>query len=250
MKRFANWSRKLLLSCLLCLIVTAQSLAVELVAGEYPPFITAERSDNGFVTAIVLAAFHAVDMPTELDFQPWARVEHEVDENKKTSYAYLETPERLAKWHYSKPFYEGRNVFFSLKSSDFQITSLEDLKSLHVGIVGGYSYGKQFDALRYKLNLEMVPDDKMNLEKLLLERIDITVTDEAVGQYLLKKHYSAQDQRRVKVIPVEALGTWNMHVICSRRFENCQSNLEKFNQGLQIINENGVKEAIIKRFLD
>jgi len=91
-------------------------------------------------------------------------------------------PDREAYIHFVEPAYKSRSdaVFFVPRNKADLITRYEDLYGLSIGTTIGARYSPRFDTDE-KIRKEPVPKGELNLNKLLLGRIDAVVFPEGAG---------------------------------------------------------------------
>lgn len=149
------------------------------------------RLEDGSVAGADVDLIRALaeDLGCESSFHllPWARVLLEIENGKldATSSA-SRTAERLEYAHFSIPYRQAQMAIFVRKgeSGNFAIERLADVprSGLRLGIVSGYYYGADFDALMqdpdFAARIDGAVDYETNIRKLMLGRIDGYLVDD------------------------------------------------------------------------
>lgn len=124
-----------------------QAKPIELVYVSFPPY--EENIDGkpaGILIQIVEQVFKKADIPFNLTFLPFKRGYELV---KKGDYDglfnFYQIDARLPHFDFSAPIIKNPLVFFVHKDSAMTYESLEDLNQKKIGVVIGYTYGKEFD---------------------------------------------------------------------------------------------------------
>jgi polar amino acid transport system substrate-binding protein len=209
---------------------------------------------NGVLSEIVTAAYEAEGIKVNIKFEPWKRVEinldkdNSVDDSLYVSYGWIRNEERERKWHFSKPLFKGGAILASLKSSNFEWSTLNDLKPYKIGIARGYSYGTKFDEFKKYLKFESANEDIQNLKKLSRGRVDLVAIDSVVGARLINK-MSEKDRNKIEFIRQPALHSYDLHLVCAKNSKQCENIIKTFNSGLDKIVQNGKKREIENKAL-
>jgi polar amino acid transport system substrate-binding protein len=123
---------------------------------------------------------------------------------------------------------------------------VQDLGALHdytVGTVRGYANPPAFDAA--KLRTEEVVDDLTNLKKLAANRIDLTLIDMALAQWLIRKNMPDAARKIVALEP--PVETMPLYLGISRKTADYARVVSDFNRGLAKIRRNGEYAKILQR---
>jgi polar amino acid transport system substrate-binding protein len=81
------------------------------------------------------------------------------------------------------PINTVKTVIIGLKESDIKITSLDDVKRIRLGVIGGHKYGPLFDNIE-GLNKHPVRDKSILIRLLASgDRVDAIINSEAVFEY-------------------------------------------------------------------
>ena len=145
-----------------------------------PPFMY--KDDNGevagFYPALLNKIFKNMGIPLEIKAYPWKRLLDLSSRGKGGVGGIYENAERLKIYDYSKEllFLETISVV-TLKTNPLLYESIGDLKGKQIGVIRGWSYGKDFDAAnaRKSFTVQEVASDELNLKKLEAGRIEVLV---------------------------------------------------------------------------
>lgn len=180
--------------CCLCpglLLVASSSLAmatvnpaITLATYDYPPYCDSTDRNGGALVAIVRAAFAEEDISVNLTVLPWQRLSSlSADGRFDGVIGVWKTDSNSLRVSMGPPvFYSILGFYQRQANAPF---TMQDLIGRQAGVVNGYHYptilrrlGTGFDAAR---------DDETNLRKLQQGRIDIAITEKAVGEALIRK---------------------------------------------------------------
>ena len=234
----------------LLMAVTQTALAeqtIRITNGEWQPFMSEHVPHNGMVSHIITEAFALVGIDVEYGFFPWKRA---YDLAKKGSWdgsaAWRDAEERRANFLYSEPVTETTWAYFHLKSSPFDWTTIDDLKSLKIGATLQYDYGAEFDKAEAegRIKTERVASDELSLKKLLKGRIDIFVGEPLVTYAQIRDNFSEEEAAMFTHNP-QTFDPNSLHLVFSRQVETSEQMRDKFNEGLQKLKETGRYDEII-----
>jgi polar amino acid transport system substrate-binding protein len=229
---------------------------VRLASLEWEPYVGSEMPDQGYVAALIRAAFADQGMDVEIQFYPWARALHLARTGAVDGLApeYF-NPSREAEFQFSAAFPGGPLVLykrradaivFSTDPAQHQDAALQALKARRFGVVRGYLNTPTFDAAGYLIK-EEANDDATNLRKLVYGRIDLAVIDRRVAEHLIRTSYPDYARR---IEPMEpALADIPLYIAFSRRSPRMQEVLAAFNRGLEAMRADGRLEALHQRYI-
>lgn len=163
---------------------------------------TPENGGHGIIYDLTAEAFRRAGLPFAPEFLPLARAQHTVRNQPNSLLIYgTRLPERENLYTWVAPLVGAEYVVVRLGTPAPKIETLENAKSL--GSIGVTHNTAQLAFLTANgfTNLEIVPDEKFNVEKLAAKRIDgwYTIKDRAAYLWRQLGHtepisYSAQFQ--------------------------------------------------------
>lgn len=218
-----------------------------LVVDDYPPYIDQSQTNQGFWSEMVITAFSRVDIEATLEYKPWGRVERELNQANKVSFGYVKDSKRLQRWLFSHAISHGTSGFLVKKDREFSWKEYKDLLPYRIGRTIGYSFGNEFQQWQDKLNIDDVPEDLQNIRKLLANRIDIYATDLASSAMLIRQYFNQEQRDSLTFVSTPALTIWSAHLVCAKSFDRCPYYIKKFNDGLAILDREGIKQEIIDK---
>ncbi len=224
----------------------AQGRVLVTAANPYPPFLDPSSPKEGLAIELLRAAFKTQGYDLKWEKVPWARAMLGV---KNWTYDFLPTAwmteERKASFAFSEPYGENVVVFIKKKGDDFEYTSLDSLKGKKVGVVNGYGYGDEF-LTSTLFTREMSTNLLINIKKLLIGRIDLTLEDAIVARStIMKADPSLIDQIE---FTKGALSAIPFHIAVGLSNPHCQEVISAFNKGLVEIKANGTYEKIMASY--
>lgn len=222
---------------------------------EWPPYVSRDLPDGGYVQRVVRAALHQVGWDADITSYPWARALKLAREGSVDGlFPEYFDPQRREDFWFSDPIPGGPAGLLQRRDRRFTFAAdpLQDperafasLRGLRLGLVRGYLNHPLLDdgdLVRRHYSV----DDAQNLELLLAGRVDLIFIDYKVAEYLLA--------RRPKKLPIElepllpALYRKDLHLIISRRAPASTAKLAAFNEGLRQLRESGELERLMRDF--
>ena len=173
---------------------------VKLVSDPYPPYVMDEPARKGFVTDIALKAFKDAGYDAEYINVPYKRALAGLDEAIYDGLLAV-SPGRKNYIYPEASLGNVQTIFFVRKESTWEYKGMDSLRSISLGVVGGYEYGasqvggNKIDPYieANKTNDKFIQpthgDDALvkNIKKLSGGRIGATMEDESVFWYTAKQ---------------------------------------------------------------
>jgi len=209
---------------------------MRLASLEWLPYVSTSLEQQGWSSFVADAAARAGGYQVKVDYFPWTRaVQLGLRDVRYAGYfpAYF-TEERARSCHFSLPIGSSTVGLAYLKTAPVNWNSVQDLISLKVGVVAGFSNGPAFDALvrEGKLVPDASPNDMLNLRKLLAHRVDTVVIDKLVLRYLLSTEPSILRAREQIAFHDKPLAELPLHV-CFQHSAEGKAMQQAFNAALQ-----------------
>jgi polar amino acid transport system substrate-binding protein len=228
--------------------VYAADTRIRITNGEWEPYLSEYAYQYGLASHIVSEAFRLEGIAVEWGFFPWKRAYEIVKIGQwDASAVWWPTEETKEYFWVSEPVVVTSFVYFHLKSNPFHWEQIEDLKDLKIGTTLGYDYGKEFmtAAQQGVIKIDASPKDELNYKKLLLGRIDIFPNDPLVGYAQIKNSFTPEDAQRFTHHPREFEKS-TLNLIISKHTPDGRFYLEKFNAGLQKLQQSGRLEQMFE----
>jgi polar amino acid transport system substrate-binding protein len=217
------------------------------LTGEWAPYVSESLQGGGMAAEIVTHAFLAAGLEPETSFAPWTRCESEIKQGRVfAGFPFTPTEERREYALFSEPLFRSRTVFFYMpeRLESFRYLGLDGLRHLKVGGTRGYFYVPLFR--RAELQVDYANEAELSFRKLFLGRVDVVAEARLVGWEILRRTYPNQISRFKA--SERALSVDPMALMVSKRWPGARKLLERFNQGMRRIRDNGVLEAISNKY--
>lgn len=235
------------LSVVLSACLQIQARPLQMVTSSWPPYYSADLPKNGFLTALVAAAFKAVDQPVTVRFVPWKRAMVLVEKTEADILLGVRsTADRRQTFLFSDVVYYDEIVFIARKTVALNTyNSLRDLQGYTIGVGRGFAYQPDFDRADFLNKVEATNYDD-NIRKLVYGRLDMVAGSKAPNLFALKQLVgpSLGDFKILKP-PLNRAG---LHIAVSRDLENGEQIIADFNRGLKQILSSGAFDAILLDF--
>lgn len=216
---------------------------------EWPPYHSKELSHYGFCTHIIVEAFAAVGVDTQIQFMPWKRALNNPFENVAP---YASVWGGYTDWidtHYgSDPVCKGEYVLFILKGLDLDFNKPETFSGLIMGNLIGEGVPDQFQQFVADgiLNVESTATVKSIFQMLANNRIHMTAINRSAGMVAMRKHLTKKQQDSIAIHP-DQLRISLYRLVANKKYKVRSIKLiEKFNIGLDILRSSGRMREIIE----
>jgi polar amino acid transport system substrate-binding protein len=159
--------------------------AITLATLEYPPFCDSQKPGGGALVTIVREAFAQEDIPVNLVVMPWQRVISLSQHGRFDGVIGIwQTDLKSMRLKAGNPvFHSLIGAYVVQGKAPLPLTS-DWLQGKLAGTVAGYHYPGNI--LGLKMVLDSTRDDETNLRKLQQQRIQLAITEKAVGDALLR----------------------------------------------------------------
>lgn len=244
--RLAALSAAILLLSLVIPVASANADddTIRMATVEWAPFYGSDMERNGFVTALVKAAFERAGYEAGIEFIPWARAMHDVELGYRDVLmgAYY-TDERAETYIASDDIYSVTVGLVAHPDAGIRkYESLRDLQGYEIGIGRGWAHSPEFDEADY---LDKIPEDDqvLNVRKLYADRIDMIAMSFAVFSQIAQEE-GVDPEWPVLVEP--PLSENSLHLMVSRNLDNGEEIVRDFNRALAEMREDGTYERILR----
>lgn len=158
---------------------------VSMVTLEWPPYVGKDLPKGGVLAAHLRDALMARGQASEIHYVPWQRA---LDQAKLGEYDIVfpayHSFEREKSFIFVGDLPSGPVGFFARKADNLSGKSLDDLRKLRLGVVRGYVNVPEVDD-DPRWTTDDSRNDRVNLIKLNLGRIDLAFMDKQVGDYII-----------------------------------------------------------------
>jgi polar amino acid transport system substrate-binding protein len=245
-----------LFTCLFFIASIGQSQPIKelpLATVEFPPFHYKNQGRvAGFLTEIVETTVSRMGYKAKIDIYPSKRGKLLAESGKLAGiFAFTKKPERLAKYHFTRPLGTIRDVFFKRKDRYISWRELADLKEYLIGATESYNYAPVFmDAVENReINTEMIVSptpEIIHLRKLVNRRMDMAICEISLCNFIIKKEspmFDSLDYIDKAIGPVRTF-----HLGISRNWPNAFELTELFNATLIKLEGEGVVQKIHAKY--
>lgn len=224
---------------------------IELITGEWPPFVTEKEEGYGISSEIITAAFNEVGIKTNYKFYPWKRGLNMVEEGEAFgTFPYLMTEDRKDKFIYTKPLNDSTgNLFYykpNHKKSDFVWEGdYNTLRPHKIAEIQGYNTNKDVRKAGAGDLLEYAENEEIAFNKMIHGRTDLVVQNYIAGWQIIKEHFPDEvDNFDILDYPTDRA---YHYILVSKKYPKAEKLTDKFNKGLDMIVENGKYQEILEK---
>ena len=185
--------RILVIVCILVSASPAWSDEISIAADEWSPYCGKPESEYpGYGIEIAHQIFSAAGHTVVYQIMPWKRAITDTRAGKLNAIigAYKEeAPDFIFP---EEEFGIAKYAFYTQKGNTWRYYGLASLQGIRIGLIRGYSYGEELDALFMQgaLNVQYVSGSDpiaQNIKKLLAQRIDVAIANENVFTFKAKQ---------------------------------------------------------------
>ena len=224
----------------------ARDKTISIATLEWTPYVGKDLRDNGFTSEIVKAVFEQMGYSVKIKFMPWATLLKAVEHGKvDAAYPAYYSDERALKFAMTDAIIDGPLYLCKLKKRKVVYNTLEDLKAYKIGVVNGYVNTPEFDSAKY-LNKKFANSDRLNLLKLLNNRVDMIVVDKYVALQIVKESIPDAVGKIEFIEP--PLDVKPLCLIVSKKLDKFQVVVDNFNKGLEMLTDDGAIESIMRKY--
>jgi polar amino acid transport system substrate-binding protein len=227
------------------LTVTAYAENVVLACNEFPPF-KMEKSDTGlpgFDVEFLKEAFKRSNIELEIKYYPWKRALRLAEEGTVTGLCSCsKSPGREKFLVYSDLLGHASSGLFSLlQNHPSPKTDLSIVNGHSVGVVSAYNLEKKL-VNSTPSRVDHIPNETLAANMFLNNRFDYYYAYEAPARFYLKKLSSTKPTTYTELDRAE------YYACFSKKFKGYETYLQKFNEGLASIKQDGTYEAIMAKY--
>lgn len=220
---------------------TAAGQLVRIASGEWPPYATESRPDQGLTLNLLRRALESRGYVVHVDFMPWARA---LAMTRAGHYdltaAWGDLPERRADFLLSDNLIAERWVFVRRRDDSFDWNQPADLTRYRLGLVQSYTYNAElWEAVRAgRQPHQILTSDINGLRMLLAGRIDaIPMADEVAC--MLARRLTPAEQQRLSLHPRPLVERLPMHALLPRARLASEALRQEINAGLAGLRASG-----------
>lgn len=235
-----------------CLSVSFSVFAAPLkVATDlWPPYEDINnKAAKGYSVEVVEEVFKRMKQPISIKEYPWARAVKNVFSGKSDALMSASyTNERNENCFYpAEPLLMSKYVLFikAENAGKLKFDTYSDLVGKSVGVIRGFGYSEEFwTFVKKHKNFQSVKNTKLNIKKMLKDRVDYFADDLGVGLALIKEM-----GLEGKIIPLKkAIKADGLNIIFSRKTMS-KTFVDKFSKELIAFKKTPKFAKIHKKYL-
>lgn len=236
-----GWPLAVLLSS--ALPANAEPLRIGAEDDWYPYTALRDGQVQGMSVDIVKAAFAATSTDIELLPYPYARCMQLALKGELVA-CFNTAPNAQIAVDYLLPktaLFHDDILLWARSTQATPLSGLEQLAGKRVAVTIGYEYGERFD---HNQQLVRVPvrQDRNGFLMLQRQRVDYMVAYRGIATHLFRQHPELADQ----FSPVATVHQPQLHLSFSRHAAQAADALQRFEQGMRLIQDNGRYQQILQ----
>lgn len=227
----------------------ASALPLRIATGEFPPYATAGRPDQGLALAVVRRAFELAGLQVQFHFIPWPRALAETRDGRWDASAHWGvTPERRRDFLLSDNLYTERWLLLHRLDMAFDWRNVDDLQPYTLGLVPEYTYTPEIWAAARsgRLRYEKPRNDVTSLRMLLLGRIDVLPLDRNVACDTLAREFTPAEAQALSAHPRPLNDHFTTHVLFPPTLPRSEALRAAFNRGLAQLRASGEHQRMTR----
>ena len=233
---------------LLALLLTSSPAGADsllLAANQWPPFTGRNLPGNGLATELVTTALNRAGYRNEYIEAPWARVIKGLQQDQyDVVLTVWYSAERATYGLFSDAYLVNRIRFLQRRGGDIQFRQISDLYPYRIVVTRGYAYAPAFDN-DTRLNKYEVTDFLPAASMVAAGRVELTLEDELVAQYLLRQE-PASVREALEFLPTPLAET-PLHILVRRSHPQHAQIVADFNRELAAMRADGTYQTILQR---
>lgn len=211
-----------------------------------PPFMyEANGSATGLYPLLLRAVFRRMNVNLEVKAYPWKRALSMGEAGQAGVGGIYKNAKRLEIYDYSDKIYTESLMVYVKKGGGLQFNTIGDLKGKEIGVIMGWSYGDDFDKAKDAglFHAQEVTTDSANLEKLIQGKVDYVIAIDIAADQIIR-NMKAQNQIEKLPTPLAVNDTF----LVFAKSANQKALLDKFNQTLNAMKQDGTYNALVTEF--
>ena len=213
---------------------------------DFPPYVIHEGEHlSGFDVEIVQELCRRVGVDPDFTLVPWKRALEYIKSGTVDGIMMPVFSEERTQYMYytDQPIAHEKISIMALRGANISAKSLDSLKYLQMGVIYGYSYGKEFDE-NSTLRKVVSYDSSAMLKNLIKGRYQLLVSDEYVINYVARQLGQPELETVLNLID-------NPNFLCFSKAigERGQELSKRFSQAIRDAQQDGTLDKIKKKYL-
>lgn len=226
-----------------------QAATLQIATGEWPPYATQSRPDQGIALEIVRRAFALAGHEVRYHFLPWTRAQQETKAGHFDASAYWgASAERKRDFLLSDNVLTEQWLIVHRRAVPLQWREMKDLKPYTLGFIRDYTYTPEFwDLIKSgEVKGDSTPTDLAGLRKMLLGRMDAMPMERNVACDLLGRFFKPAEAAQFAAHPRAFADSFSTHLILPPQNPRSASLLADFNRGLKRLKDSGEHATLLR----
>ena len=223
-----------------------QAYALEEVTfaiGEWAPYTSEKNPDGKIAETIIIESFNQEGVKVNFTYDKWSESYEQVKNgNSDGTFPWYISEERTADFLFSDPVIEDKQVFFYLKSTDFNWFGYGDLANYKVAGTKAYSHVQELQKNGIDTIISEVEED--SFRKVLSGEADVYPASAIVGAQTIDSIFSAEDAAKFTSHNIP-MTIDNMFLLVSKKIPIGSEIIQVFNSGLMKLKASGRYQEIL-----
>ncbi len=233
---------------LLTLFMFSQAHALEEVnfaIGDWSPYTSQSNPKGKLAENIIIESFKQEGVKVNFTYNNWSdSYEQALNGQSDGTFPWYLNEDRAENFLFSDPIFIEKQVFFSLKATNFDWTGYEDLRKYKIAGTKSFTH---ITTLKSNGIGPIVSDEESeSFNKVLNGEVDAYPTSEVVGKQTINTLFSAEDAAKftTHMIPMTID---NMFLLVSKKVPNGAEIVQTFNLGLMKLKASGRFAEIVEQ---
>lgn len=222
---------------------------LQIVTGEWPPYVSKSKKDLGFITKIVRRSFEKSNVSISIQFDSWARSRKMLDSNTIfASYPWYYIEDNLNKYKTTVPIIKAEEKLMYLKTNQKVPKTYEkvsELRNLKIGGIRGYSHMEVLK--KCDVDPEASVKDSNAVKNLYNGRIDVLAINPLVAQDVIRIEYP-EEEDQFAFIEKPIIDLRGMGLLINKEYPDADKYIKLFNQGFSELIESGEYDEILEEY--
>jgi len=225
---------------------TAMATDLKVVhSGNWPPYSDENLPEQGLAIDLVSTALKRAGYTPHVRVDSLERI---LEGGKTGDYDVFATPwytmDRDQYLDFSQPYLESHICFIKRKDSAFEYTGFDDLEGMTIGVIKDYAYDEDFNQ---SPAIKKVDESSLlrNLQKLIEKEIDLTLDDERVLRYQIKR-FMPGNTAGLEILE-KPLVVRGVNIGVSRKNPNHAKIVADFNSAIAVMKQDGTYDRVLQK---
>lgn len=222
---------------------------MQLVSGDFPPYVGSELKNAGIASEIVTHAFAQMGDQVNIDYKPWKRRYVEtLNHLYLATFPYTKNEKREQELYFSDAMYHLEEYFFTRSNANIRYWGISDLANLRVCKSLGYNLFGLNELLNNGTISLAQPKSMVHCFKMLkLGRVDLVMTNKVVAWKLVKEIFS--DVNDITMLEKSFIKI-SHYLVISKTYPQGEKVIIEFNATLANLKVDGIIDFIQDKYIN